>query len=339
MNRIIKIVVDTNICHMGNQFCDYREFSLGKKIETLIEWIECLRLTGQVKIVFPEMVIKELVRQRVDQHKKKREELLNLVRSNCFPDIEVSVDAEDEFDYEKYITKVIDQVFSNNAYLERNMPCPLYAEKLIERAVYKRQPFEGIRKQSDKGFKDAVIWESILEYKERNLENEIVFYTADNMFGTDLIIEYKEKYNENLYVYKQEEDLLEYLFLQTDVDNTYAKKTMEKYSIVKQYLDDNISEVMDLYVAHHKAGAWWECIDVDVLSIRRTDLYLSDDNEGNGNESYEAIFWVESRLCDTNGEWRNLNLNFIVAIYYISIDDIQIRTVGSTVMKGLNARS
>lgn len=339
MSKLIKIIVDTNICHSGNQFCDYREFSLGKKIETLIEWVECLRLTNQVKIVFPEMVIKELLRQRIDQCRVKKEEILNLINSNYFPDIDVCVQAKKEFDYEKYITNIVNQLFSNNIYFERNMPCPLYADKLIERAIQKKQPFEGARKQSDKGFKDAVIWESILEYKENHIGDELVLYTADNMFGKELVDEYKEKYNENLYLCRQEEDLLKYLFQKANVDNTYAEKTMKIYSMVKQYLDNNISEIVGLYIKHHKEGAWYECLEVDVQSVRRTDLYLSDNGEVAGNQSYEAIFWIESRIYTVDGEWRNLNLNFIVSICYVPSGDIRIRTVGSTVLKGIYARS
>ena len=51
--------------------------------------------------------------------------------------------------------------------------------RIVERAFEKKAPFEGKEKNSDKGFKDVLIWESILELVEINPKSEIIFYSQD----------------------------------------------------------------------------------------------------------------------------------------------------------------
>lgn len=54
--------------------------------------------------------------------------------------------------------------------------------KVLDRANRKTAPFLSEDNASDKGFKDAIIWESILEYFAAKGEKEVVFVTNDNGF-------------------------------------------------------------------------------------------------------------------------------------------------------------
>ena len=53
---------------------------------------------------------------------------------------------------------------------------------IIERAHLKIPPFSPNENTSDKGFKDTVIWLSLLDYFKNNGEDEILFVTNDNGF-------------------------------------------------------------------------------------------------------------------------------------------------------------
>lgn len=50
-------------------------------------------------------------------------------------------------------------------------------ESIVNRAFSKLPPFEGKDKKSDKGFKDAFVWESVLEFALKHLQfkNHILF--------------------------------------------------------------------------------------------------------------------------------------------------------------------
>ena len=64
---------------------------------------------------------------------------------------------------------------------------------MIQRAIKKDPPFEAKEKESDKGFKDALIWESLKEYKKKNVKDTIVLYSKDKRI-VDIFLqkEYKE---------------------------------------------------------------------------------------------------------------------------------------------------
>lgn len=91
--------------------------------------------------------------------------------------------------YEQYsanlrngIQKTYDKVFGKNIIPFKKNESTF--SKILERANNKLPPF--IESTSDKGFKDALIWLSVIEYFKQNGENEIVFVTNDNGFNENI---------------------------------------------------------------------------------------------------------------------------------------------------------
>lgn len=96
----------------------------------------------------------------------------------------------------------IDKTGTQKVYME------LFSEKIIpyskneqlfnevlERVFKKIPPFHNVEGASDKGFKDTLMWLSILKYFKDNGENEVIFLTNDNGFRKHseyLINEFKE---------------------------------------------------------------------------------------------------------------------------------------------------
>lgn len=76
---------------------------------------------------------------------------------------------------------------------------------VLKRANLKLPPF--IESTSDKGFKDALIWISMLDFFESKGENDVVFVTNDNGFRNNekvLCEEFKEKTGKNLSIKSNE---------------------------------------------------------------------------------------------------------------------------------------
>lgn len=74
-------------------------------------------------------------------------------------------------------------------------------EKVVERANRKYPPFIADEKASDKGFKDTLIWLSMLEYFKIHGPNEVIFLTSDNGFKKDtdtLCREFTDYTNKNI---------------------------------------------------------------------------------------------------------------------------------------------
>lgn len=68
--------------------------------------------------------------------------------------------------------------------------------------------FEGIDKKSDKGFKDALIWESILEFKAKCSEYEVILYSRDGLFNDVLAEEYNYLFRDDLILLNKEVDVI-----------------------------------------------------------------------------------------------------------------------------------
>ncbi len=331
MEELIKIVVDTNICHSGENKNDFSRFSFGMKINTLKMWISYLDLVDKVRIVFPEIVIKELKRQKIDLYKRKKEEILNYKKENVFPDIKIIFDVDEEFDYEKYLEDVINSEFEENVHIENSMSCPLYLDKIIQRAVDKKPPFEGVEKKSDKGFKDAVIWESLLEYKEKNKEYTLVVYTNDKRFNDELLNEYREKFDDELLFFDKEDMLIGFLMAKSDKKEDVYYGCYKEYEKVYKFLNENLDTIKDEYKKHHFSGAWFECKNVEIISIKLQDLYVKKMITDETPSEYEAVFYVKSVLQDSFGELHFMNLQFIVRILYKDENDISLYGTGSGV--------
>ena len=57
---------------------------------------------------------------------------------------------------------------------------------VLDRALLKRPPFTAAENASDKGFKDTLIWFSLLKYFSASEEEEVIFLTNDNGFRKNM---------------------------------------------------------------------------------------------------------------------------------------------------------
>ena len=79
-----------------------------------------------------------------------------------------------------------------NKVIELQVASEVRYQSIVRRAFAKRPPFEGKDKKSDKGFKDALLWESILEFMAGHDSAKIIFYSKDNIFGNELESEFSD---------------------------------------------------------------------------------------------------------------------------------------------------
>ena len=133
--------------------------------------------TQDADIVIPYVAIEEIRRQKKVILKSKKDGFLN----NPFHKL-IGIDEENTklFDIDAYIQKLLDEeTFKFDVIdLKSNDVLPL----IKELALLKKPPFEDAD-NTDKGFKDALIYFSVLEYLQE-IENKYVFVCAkDNRLG------------------------------------------------------------------------------------------------------------------------------------------------------------
>lgn len=89
--------------------------------------------------------------------------------------------SESKNDFCLKIRENIVQIFDGNIIPCLSKEC---FDEVYKRAISKMPPFNDASKSSDKGFKDTLIWISILDYAKNNGDQNFIFLTKDKGFIT-----------------------------------------------------------------------------------------------------------------------------------------------------------
>lgn len=209
------LVFDSNILYVNyDKGGNFNSFYFNSTFQNVIDYIQQKDIFENIIIYIPEVVWKEMKKQKIDSYEKKKEELFSKLNKIKIPDI-VLIKQQD-IDYETYISEQIENYkkdLENKLVTikELDLPSKERFQNIVKRAFEKRPPFGGKENNSDKGFKDVLIWESILELKTNNKSYEIVFYCNDNVFNELLIKEYREMFDSDICICKNEMELFAYL--------------------------------------------------------------------------------------------------------------------------------
>jgi len=116
--------------------------------------------------------------------------------------------------------------------------------KLMERAFRKIPPFNTADKASDKGFKDTLIWLSLLEYFDKNGENHIIFVTNDKVFHNNAII-LSEEFKENTFktIEIKENSLFETMFKQEN-EIIEPIKAIPNITLLRDKIQETINKII-----------------------------------------------------------------------------------------------
>lgn len=237
-NREYFLVFDTNILFQRyEKEADFTSFSFGKKFEEIIDLVNQLDIYENITLVIPEVSWRELTKQIEDAYKAKVDDIVNTFEKFKFPGMRLDVYKSINYpeyikgrivEYKKELQKGINDVI--------DLPIPLNTgfSDIISRAFEKIPPFEGKEKQSDKGVKDALIWESILKFASDHSEANYILYCNDKGFKESLNKEFLDRYpNATLSICQKKDEVKNEL-------EQWAKTIVDKYSYkpVKQEMEN-----------------------------------------------------------------------------------------------------
>lgn len=224
---MIYITSDCNFWHISyDRGADYTKFYMNKQFNKMIELTEEKSLRDEISVVVSEVVIKELVQQKLEAFVETCErirELSDSIGEYGYSEIMVSQE-----DYKEILCEQV------NEYLEQ---CPVifmpvckneHFSSIVDRAIQKKPPFEGADGKADKGFKDVLIWYSMLDFATK-CTGEYFFITNDNIFQgenkKELIKEFRERTGCKLHICRNVEDIL------ADVRVTVSKKPIDSVDV------------------------------------------------------------------------------------------------------------
>ena len=244
------IIFDTNVLFRNyDRYADFTCFSFSDTLNHVIEEIEKRDIYDLFTILIPTVVWREMRQNSIEKYNEKLSQLKDKHQKIRLPFH--SFEGQDK-DFEKFLDaqiKVYKKDLNSKLVKILDLPSPTNScfYKLVNRAYEKRPPFEGRDKRSDKGFKDALLWEGILQYKRAHPEANIILYTNDNMFNDELKQEYSSIFDneEILFVNDEKEsELMNKLSeMALEKDATFPVPNTDEYVTLKQYLySDKLGE-------------------------------------------------------------------------------------------------
>lgn len=205
------IVFDTNALRSteAGQVA-YRFFAFGKPFQLIEEYINQNHLNEHVHLAIPSWAIEELKDQKnrqyledVEKYKEVTERLFGL------PSFQKIPLPQEEFDCRAYIQEKAEEFLATKQLKKLDIKEELAStvlKSMMSRVLKEeklKKPFAHSGKYKDAGFKDNIVWESLMHYDDVEAYDKFIFITKDTDYG-NCQNEFKEKWNKHIITLKDE---------------------------------------------------------------------------------------------------------------------------------------
>lgn len=331
------LIFDTNALYKNyDKCCDFTDFSFSGTFDNFVSRIEELDIYDIVSIAIPQIVWSEMRKQNIIAYYKKVKEFEDYVEKHKLPFHSYKIDTIKK--YEEYLDLKIEEyknLLENKpiTFKELNFPSNRCYSSLINRAFDKRPPFEGKDKSSDKGFKDALLWESILEYKKDHNYENIILYTNDKMFNDELKQEYAEVFpnQEIIFISSETEAILNTKLSQIakEKDDTYPipELSSEEYEKLKEYLYSE-KLVKDIEENSEKIigkNGYFHLASFKIIEVNDIENLMGEENYSEYGVAVQAEVIISTNSHSSLTD--NISLTLLVSCVdneVFSLDDITI---------------
>jgi hypothetical protein len=284
-----------------------------------------------IKLYIPDIVLQELQQKFIDRTNdsfKKIQTEQRKLKKIVQERIIISLPQMDDLVLE--YKREIDRIIQNINLIIIPMPS-LSARELIDKAVRRVPPFE----IGDKGFRDSMIIESIIEYGLNNNINKFMFVAIDKIFENQVIERVASEKGINLEVKRTVDEVNNTIF---KVLNKMQKKLLkEKENRAIAFLNTKRNEI-DQYIITNFEVPLYEISGlrgraVSMLDAKIRDITSAVWEQADGdkidisfNADVEVTFLLESLGIDIWG--RTLKIEKPSEINYNSLSDIAKATYG-----------
>ena len=329
------LIFDTNALFQSyEKKADFTAFSFNATYGNVIDMINQLDIYSRVILAIPSVVWTEMEKQIIEKHDELLVSYKSTITKKLFP--EYSIVENFGIDYPQYIRKQIESYKSEiagsiNKVIELPIASKGRYQSIVNRAFNKIPPFEGREKKSDKGFKDALLWESILEFASNHLNARIIYYSKDNAFGEFLLEEFKESVpNSTLSICKNETDVKIQLEIWAKEIDKYSYQPIEDYAENKEIIDwlnsgDFTIQIIDRDFGIVEKGRLISTTIVKLTSIDNIECTMQSEDS---KEYYvDIILYIEYQFKDGGKTSEIINATVRVETFddiVYSIEDIYI---------------
>lgn len=282
------LIFDTNALFQAyEKKADFTTFSFNATFENVIDMINQLDIYNQVTVAIPSVVWNEMEKQIIEKHDELLLTYKNTISKKRFP--EYSIQENLTINYPEYIkTRIAKYKEELSGGLNEVIEIPIASnnrfESIVNRAFSKLPPFEGKDKKSDKGFKDALLWESVLEFALKHHNSKIIYYSKDNAFGEFLLKEFAEKVSDSsLFICKNESEVKIQLEMWAKEIDKYSYQPIEDFDENKEIVDwlnseDFLVQIIDRDFGLVEKGRLIASTTAHLISIDNIESLNSDEN-------------------------------------------------------------
>ncbi|WP_428897456.1 hypothetical protein Dip518_001246 [Parelusimicrobium proximum] len=302
------ISFDTNILrHSYKREPVFTKFKFGKKFDEVIALAIEKDILEKIKILIPEIVLMELIEQKILAFERYKKSFLDAVNGAEFINSEHQKGFKDDFlkfDFKKFITEEVDKYLKENnieiiKIKEENIS--KIFNRLIKKSLRGDPPFsynpEDENSKKDFGFKDAVAFETLKEYcSETNAHfsySGIYFFSSDKIFKAAELGKEIVRFKHGLNIQQE--------------GNTFIRDIMIKDVISKK--------LKEIAATNEFVNAATEEIDSNMSAYNNIDIFaytyfnsyelITCQDENNFTAKIESIFYQEE-CRDDEGDVQNV---------------------------------
>lgn len=233
----------------------YSFFAFGRPFQVVENFIIDNKLDEDIHLAIPDWAIEELLDQKQLQYEKDILEFEKLVtRLSGLPHIPEITIQKDTFDCKTYIQEEATKLFTEKQFkrlqireeIAGNVLKSMMTRVLKEEKF--KKPFAHSGKYKDAGFKDNIVWESLMNYEDIASYDKFIFVTKDSDYG-DCQNEFKEKWNKHIVILKDENSTVTEITKDYELyinERALYEHTQTEY--FKQYLSEELNKKTEIII-------------------------------------------------------------------------------------------
>lgn len=263
--EILEIFFDTNFLRNKNHQ-DYSIFKFGSEYSNFVDFINSNDLIETCRINVTEIALEELKKQFIDDFNENDENFRKIIEKfRVYYNLNVPDYIDVTKDLDKKIIKYLSDENINLVLIPKNRNT---FNNIIDRAINKEKPFSGKDKESDKGFKDALQWESMLEYATKINTNKFLYITKNrNDFPKEMSKEFEMKTNKTIEIFYEIGELQNRILEINEIHSNYLLVN----AILKTMLDSG--ELLD--IISEKTRTYYE---LEIVKINKYNNLIDNNN-------------------------------------------------------------
>ena len=222
------------------------EFNVKNFNQPVLDFKNFVNKYGETKIIvyIPEIVRDERIYQNVMNFLKHRGRITDSFNKISDSGVKIATSKLKKFNYEKKIRENVNKIIKNNGFGVIKYTKADGAQ-IIKRFFKKKKPFDG-NSNTEKGFKDTLIWLSVLDFAKTKKDDQVIFITNNSSDFTDeLKVEFRNKVGRNIEFFLNFEKAKEYL----DSKLNLQLELKDQYDKYLKIVSEKIGEIL---IAIHK---------------------------------------------------------------------------------------